>query len=114
MRKSLHLVDPIAFTYRDTRVVIEAYPKDGGEYAWAFSIDGADFRGPEKVRSRNRLEALEDALNAAQRVIDGLEPVPHLQPIARSYESTGLGLPCGPLCQTADADGRWFAVRSKS
>lgn len=114
MRKSLRPDDLIAFVYKNVRVVIEAYPKDDGEYAWAFSIGGADFRGPEKVRSKGRLEALKDARNAAERVIDGVEPVPHPLPIARTPSGTDQGSPCGPWCQTIGTDGRWFTLWTKS
>lgn len=114
MRKSLppdHLTE---FVYKGVRVVIEAYPKDDDEYAWAFSIDSADFRGPERVRSKGRLEALKDARNAAERAIDGLAPMPPLQPTPGPPQGTDPASPCGLWCQAVGADGRWFALRTKS
>ncbi|CAB3807016.1 hypothetical protein LMG28138_05877 [Pararobbsia alpina] len=61
----------LAFIYKGACVRIETYPKEAGAYAWSFSIDGADFRGPEHVRAQSKQAVEAAARDTAKRQIDG-------------------------------------------
>lgn len=92
---------PNVFTYKGSRVIIETYPKGGGEHAWAFSIDGGAFIGLERARADSKMKAMITAERAAKTVIEGHKLQSHLQSLGRRAD-TPLRLPC---CQWCRADG---------
>ncbi|RKP49574.1 hypothetical protein D7S86_19940 [Pararobbsia silviterrae] len=85
--------------HNGVRFWIEVYPKDGGTFAWAFSIEGAAFVGPEHMRASGRSAALAAAQKQAEFVIDGGSLKSTISHFKRRAADIDIGAPCCDWCQ---------------